>query len=85
VDEIDPDENIFDLGFDSFSTIQVVQKVEATLNKRISLKQIYDFDTIRDIAKFLEKQDVCTATQEDSTNTTINKPTHGLDDLFSNV
>ncbi len=55
VECVDKEQNLFDLGAESLSAIQMVNRLQDLLKINISIRDIFENPTIKSIAKYIEK------------------------------
>ncbi len=54
VEEIDYDASLFELGIDSLGAANIAAELEQELNKRLNPEVVYELETIRELAEYLD-------------------------------
>lgn len=53
-EEVDGNSNLFKLGFDSLSLIQLIHIIEVTFNIKLSLKDVFIYPSVNEIVASIE-------------------------------
>ncbi len=63
-DEIDPDESLAELGMDSLLAVELRNGLSAVFERRLSSTLLFDYPTLRMLARFIEREVFPTAREE---------------------
>jgi acyl carrier protein len=55
-DEIDPDESLSELGMDSLLAVELRNSLSAVFERRLSSTLLFDYPTLRMLARFIERE-----------------------------
>ena len=54
IDEIDYDASLFELGIDSLGAATIAAELEQELHKRLNPEVVYELETIRELAEYMD-------------------------------
>ena len=81
VDEIDVDASLFELGIDSLGAATIAAELEQETNKRLNPEVVYELETIRELAEYLDSLVAVAPSDEKPTPETASRPDANVEAL----